>query len=201
MTDIFTAKLAVQLGVLVGSAFVIYWFLWRPVMQRKESYYEFYKALDDVNATTFFKFRMLFKGLKQELWANALIILPMIAMALEWADAIPPFIKLPFLPEWAQPGSPGLLTAVGFITKYLNNMRSTPAGSPVPEAPTSIDVPTVQGAPDVVIVASASGGVENIIPKGQVVETAVSEPDEPDTTKRRKKPAKKKAKIKKRQKR
>lgn len=178
-------KFLVQLGVLAASGFAMYWFLWRPVTQRKETYHEFFKALEDVNATPWFKFRMLFKGLKVELWSNFWIIAPLIISALQMVESIPQFFYLSFLPEPVQAAAPAFISAISMVTAYLNRQRSTPVGSPVPEAPTAIDVPTNAGSPDVVITASASGGVHNVTPVGEVsaadylppAELVIDEPD------------------------
>jgi hypothetical protein len=142
---------------LVSAA--VYWFMVKPVLAQWAAFKPFYATLNSVEATWWFRVRMSVKGLKVRLLNMAVIIATFTLTLAEWVSAsgglisylpnihlgasdIPATVYIPMLAT--------VLTSVAnmVLRKYAT---TTPDGSPVPETPAAVAVPTVPGKPDAVI--------------------------------------------------
>jgi hypothetical protein len=143
--------------ILALAAFAVYWFMARPMLAQQEQFRDFYKALDDVEATFGFKLRMVFKGFKQKLWAWFLIIVPIVVSALQMIGDIDQTLYVSFLPQKVQPLVPLFVTLIGIVNLQLRKYSTTRDGAPIPtDAPTMVMVTTVAGKPDVEMVVEPS---------------------------------------------
>jgi hypothetical protein len=146
-------------AILIATGAAIYWFMVRPVLAQWAAFKPFYATLNTVEATWWFRVRMSVKGLKVRLLNMAVIIATFTLTLAEWVGAsgglisylpsihlgasdIPAAVYIPMLAT--------VLTSVAnmVLRKYAT---TTPDGSPVPETPAAVDVPTVPGKPDAVI--------------------------------------------------
>jgi hypothetical protein len=159
--------------VLLAGAGAVYWFMLRPMLRQWAEFKPFYDTLDEVGARWTFKVRMALKGLKTVLWAMFLMIAPGVLTILELLGSIDISALLDVvIPEkyaWAKTAvATVLISAIGYITLQLRLATTTPVEQPVPiEAP--IEVPTVEGKPDVEIMVAPKEDAAPAQPTVEVV--------------------------------
>lgn len=159
------------IGVAFAAAIAVYWFMVRPVLAQWAAFKPFYDTLNSVEATWTFRLRMSVKGLKTHLLNMAVIIATGTLTLLEWAGASGLSAFLPNIHLGTNEIAPAVYvpTITTILTSAANLVlrkyaTTTPAGSPVPEMPAVVEVPTVQGAPDVHI-ATTGTAVDAVEPK------------------------------------
>jgi hypothetical protein len=157
-----TSHVVATAFVLLAAAVAIYWFMVRPVLAQWAAFKPLYDKLDEVEATFWFRLGMWFKGLKGLLLSWLTIIAPLAAVSLQFFDVVD---VTSLLPEPMRPYWPVFLSAVGFVFLQINKWTDTPQGSPVPEGPAVVEVPTVPGKPDVAIVTTGT----DVIAKADIV--------------------------------
>ncbi len=149
-----------MLWILIALAALaaIYWFMVRPVLAQWDAFKPFYATLNDVEATWWFRVRMSVKGLKVQLVNAAVIIATSTLSMLQMLDAANISAFLPNIRVGGSdiPAAVYLPVASTILTGAANIVlrkyaTTTPAGSPVPETPAVVEVPTVPGKPDAVV--------------------------------------------------
>lgn len=150
--------------IFAAAAFAAYWMMLRPVLRQWRAFDEFYRALDAVEATLWFRIRMALKGLKTQLLSALLIIAPTLLAILQAIQALDLHTIITALTpdryDYLVPAFVAMIfPALGALQLYLRSISNTPMGSPVPEAPpespttpVAIEVPTVESKPDAVVV-------------------------------------------------
>lgn len=155
-------RIFLTLFVLAAAGAAIYWFMVRPLRKQWEEYRRLHSTLTAVDATLWFRIKMSMKGLRTILFNYLIIITSATLTALELIGSTSIVELLPAIdlgPVHVTPGQYIMLlnTLCGWINVRLRMVTNTAVGSPVETAEAVVEVPTVQGKPDVAIV---SQGVE-----------------------------------------
>lgn len=176
-------RVAATLFVLLAAGVAVWWFMIRPLRKQWAEYHTLHSTLSDVDATLWFRIKMSMKGLRTILFNYGIIITSATLTALELIGSTSIVEILPAIDIGSMHVTPGqyimlLNTVCGWINVRLRMATNTAVGSPVDAAEAVVEVPTVQGMPDVAIVSSGTEvvGVADTIKTSDAAAAKATEP-------------------------